>query len=128
MICSPDLARVPSERLKCSQRSLRAAKGNRSVSRHRRIEPERHKSRPALLAHSPGYAVLSVMPSSSINNPEHWLQRAQQMRTLAEGVMDDVAKVEMLRTAEGYEKLAKRAEARSNGIPQDPAQTIPPAC
>jgi hypothetical protein len=40
------------------------------------------------------------------------------MRTLVEGVRDDAAKVEMLRTAEDYEKLAKRAEARSNGIPQ----------
>jgi hypothetical protein len=39
------------------------------------------------------------------------------MRTLAEGVRDD-ARVEMLRAAEEYEKLAKRAEARSNGIPQ----------
>ena len=88
------------------------------MSRHRRIEPERHKSHPALLAHSPGYAVLSVMPSSSVNDPEHWRQRAKQMRTLVEGVRDDAAKVEMLRTAEDYEKLAKRAEARSNGIPQ----------
>ena len=88
------------------------------MSRHRRIEPDRHKSRPALLAHSPGYAVLSVMASSSINDPQHWLQRARVMRTLAEGVRDDAAKVEMLRAAHDYEKLAKRAEARSNGIPQ----------
>jgi len=54
------------------------------------------------------------MPSSSINNPEHWLRRANEMRTLAEGVRDD-ARVEMLRAAEDYEKLAKRAEARLRG-------------
>jgi len=57
------------------------------------------------------------MSSSSINDPKHWLQRAKQMRTLAEGVRDD-ARVEMLRAAEEYEKLAKRAEARLKGIPQ----------
>ena len=55
------------------------------------------------------------MASSSINNPQRWLQRAKEMRTLAEGVRDD-ARVEMLRAAEDYEKLAKRAEARLKGM------------
>jgi hypothetical protein len=57
------------------------------------------------------------MPSSLINNPEYWLQRAKEMRTLTEGVTDDTTKQEMLHIAEGYEKLAKRAEARLRGTP-----------
>jgi hypothetical protein len=60
---------------------------------------------------------VGVMPSSNINNPEYWLQRAKEMRTLAEGVADDAAKQNMLRVAEDYDKLAKRAEARSKGTP-----------
>jgi hypothetical protein len=31
------------------------------------------------------------MPSSNINNPEYWLQRAKEMRALAEDVADDTA-------------------------------------
>jgi hypothetical protein len=53
-----------------------------------------------------------------MNNPEYWLQRAKEMRTLTEGMTDDTTKQEMLHIAEGYEKLAKRAEARLRGTPQ----------
>jgi hypothetical protein len=58
------------------------------------------------------------MPSSNINNPEYWLQRAKEMRTLAEDVADGAARQKMLRVAEDYDKLAKRADARSKGTPQ----------
>jgi hypothetical protein len=56
-----------------------------------------------------------VMPSSFVNKPEHWLLRAEEMRTLTEGMRDDAKKQEMLRVAKDYEKLAKRAEARLRG-------------
>jgi hypothetical protein len=58
------------------------------------------------------------MPLLFFNNPEYWLQRAKEMRTLTEGMGDDTAKQKMLLVAEDYEKLAKRAEARSKGTPQ----------
>jgi len=58
------------------------------------------------------------MSSLFFNNPEYWLQRAKEMRTLTEGMGDDTAKQKMLRVAEDYEQLAKRAEARSKGTPQ----------
>jgi molecular chaperone GrpE (heat shock protein) len=51
----------------------------------------------------------------SVNDPEHCLRRAEEMRTLAESMKDDVAKQTMLRIAADYERLAKRAEERAKG-------------
>ena len=56
------------------------------------------------------------MPTSShINDPEHWRQRAEAMRKLAESVKDTEAKGTMLRIAADYDKLAARAMLRSDG-------------
>jgi hypothetical protein len=56
------------------------------------------------------------MPDDShINDPDHWRRRAQQARTLADQLSDLQAKAAMLRIADDYERLAKRAEARSIG-------------
>jgi hypothetical protein len=55
--------------------------------------------------------------ASFINDPEHWLQRAEQMRTLADEVHDDQAKETMLRIANDYGHLAERAEQRGIGSP-----------
>ena len=55
------------------------------------------------------------MPSSPINDPEHWCKRAEEMRTLAEEVKDPQSKQMMLRIAEDYERLAKRADERARG-------------
>lgn len=49
-------------------------------------------------------------------SPEHWLQRAEEVRTAAEGMRDAEARAAMLRVAENYEMIAKRAEARELGI------------
>ena len=53
------------------------------------------------------------MPASSINDPEHWHARAEEMRRLAEDINDAATKQMMLRIARDYENLAVRAEERS---------------
>ncbi len=48
----------------------------------------------------------------SFDNPEHWRERAREVRALAEGISDLIAKVNMLEVAAQYERLALRAEHR----------------
>jgi hypothetical protein len=52
------------------------------------------------------------MSEQSINEPQHWRFRAEEMRTLAEDMKDLIAREMMLRIAADYDKLAKRAEER----------------
>jgi hypothetical protein len=49
------------------------------------------------------------------NNPQHWRDRAEDARILAEQMHDDLSKAMMRRIAEDYEKLAKRASLRASG-------------
>ena len=58
------------------------------------------------------------MPSSSVNDPEHWRGRTQEMRRLAEDIKDAATKEMMLRIARDYENLAVRAEERSKRPPE----------
>jgi hypothetical protein len=44
-------------------------------------------------------------------DPEHWRERAEDMRLTAYSVKDEHAKARMLRIAEGYEKLRKQTES-----------------
>ena len=53
------------------------------------------------------------MPARSINNPQHWLDRAKEARALAETIADLEAKRMMLGIADDYERLAQRAEERA---------------
>jgi hypothetical protein len=54
------------------------------------------------------------MPMSHfIRDPEHWHQRAEEARVLAAYMNDEESKQAMLRIAEDYERLAKRAEERT---------------
>jgi predicted Rossmann-fold nucleotide-binding protein len=47
-----------------------------------------------------------------INDPKHWRERAEEARTVADQTIDTDSKRRMLRIAEDYEELARRAERR----------------
>jgi len=55
------------------------------------------------------------MSQSNINDPKHWRDRAAEMRALSEMMKDAETVAIMLRLADDYDKLADRAEIRSNG-------------
>jgi hypothetical protein len=47
---------------------------------------------------------------------EHWLERAREAREMAAQMKDGDAKRAMIEVADGFEKVAKRAEAREAGV------------
>jgi hypothetical protein len=53
-----------------------------------------------------------------VTDPEHWRERAEDMRLTARSLMDEHAKARMLKIAEGYEALGKQTEQR---IAKEPA-------
>ena len=55
------------------------------------------------------------MPASHVNNSKHWRDRAAQMRALSDMMKDIDAVAIMQRLADDYDKLADRADIRSNG-------------
>ncbi len=54
------------------------------------------------------------MSSGYINDPKHWLDRAAEMRASANTMKDSETREIMNRLADDYDRLAERAEARSN--------------
>jgi hypothetical protein len=52
------------------------------------------------------------LQNALLNDPEHWRQRAEEARAIADGIADPEAKRTMLGIAQGYERLAQRAEDR----------------
>ena len=55
------------------------------------------------------------MSDHSINDPKHWLDHAKEARALAEQMDDPEVKRTMLKNADDYERLAKRAGERAAG-------------
>jgi len=51
--------------------------------------------------------------ASRVEDGEHWRERAEEMRTIAELAKDQDAKDTMLRIAVEYDELAKRADQSS---------------
>jgi hypothetical protein len=51
--------------------------------------------------------------SDLLNNARHWRDRAEEARALAEEMRDEFSRQQMLAIADGYDRLAKRAEERT---------------
>ena len=47
-----------------------------------------------------------------LDNPAHWIARAEEARTIAEQLTDPEASKTMFQIAESYEQLAKNAQKR----------------
>jgi hypothetical protein len=52
---------------------------------------------------------------SILDNPEHWLERAEEARAIAEQLSDPDSRRMMLRIVEDYERLATHASRRTKG-------------
>jgi len=48
----------------------------------------------------------TAVSDSILDNPEHWQERAEEARSIAEQMSDPDTKQMMLRIAEDYERLA----------------------
>ncbi len=55
------------------------------------------------------------MPPTDADDPQHWRDRAAQMRALAVKMAGSEAAILMNDLATDYEKLAEREEIRANG-------------
>ena len=53
------------------------------------------------------------MPAPLFYDPEHWRKRADEARSLADDMKDEISKQMMLQIADDYEHRAKHAEQRT---------------
>jgi len=53
------------------------------------------------------------MGKSIIDDAKHWRERAEEVRAVAEALTDTEAQRKMLGIAEGYDRLAQRAQERA---------------
>jgi hypothetical protein len=68
--------------------------------------------------------VRAAVSASSHNDPVHWQGRAEEVRSLADGIHDLVPKARILRIAQDYERLAERGQWRDCG--NQMPQMLPP--
>ena len=55
----------------------------------------------------------SLKETGILNDPQHWLNRAEEARVQAEQMTSAETKRQMLEIAAGYLKMAENAEARA---------------
>jgi hypothetical protein len=67
------------------------------------------------------------LATSFVNDPEHWRNRAEEARTLADQMSDETSKQTMLRIAADYDRLAERATLRAQGASPQPPKGSSPA-
>jgi hypothetical protein len=58
--------------------------------------------------------------SKSINNARHWLDRAAEVREIADTMAEGAMKTAVLKLAGDYDRLAARAIARTEGLKSKP--------
>jgi hypothetical protein len=56
-------------------------------------------------------------PSTIIYDVQHWRDRAEEARAMADNLADPTAREAMLQVATGYDQLAERAAARKRERP-----------
>lgn len=70
----------------------------------------------------PGVRPLGVVHHMSIqllHDPDHWRQRAEELRMIAQATKDADARTTVLRIVADYERLAERAQRRRNDQPEE---------
>ena len=58
-----------------------------------------------------------------VNDPKHWLERAEEARTLAEGFADTSARDQMMEVAAAYDRMAERAATNPIKAPLPPSNS-----
>jgi hypothetical protein len=77
------------------------------------------KSRPVVLERRVGAPYRKRAPTIPVNelstsgSGEHWRKRADEARSIAYDMKDEISKQMMLQIADDYERLAKSAERRA---------------
>ena len=66
---------------------------------------------------------MAKVPTS---DPKHWRERAEGARTLADQMEDQDARRKMLRIADDYEELARRAEQRLKAVASEQKRSLMP--
>jgi hypothetical protein len=89
------------------RRALFFPRGRRSTG----VSPDRHTSIGHRFMEPPESGIAPPSPNS-LNDPQHWRDRAEQARAIAVQMSDVDAIAAMLSVAANYELLAKRAEER----------------
>ena len=59
-----------------------------------------------------------------VNDPKHWLERAEETRALADMLSDVVARSQMLEVAAAYDRMAERAANSPIKLPLKSSQTV----